>query len=431
MGGGAYYLACPRVVGVHLHGKLSYGVAAKDIILEVLRRLTVKGGVGKVMEYIGDGVKTLSVPERATITNMGAELGATTSIFPSDEVTHAFLKAQQREQDFVPLSADPDAAYDEILDIDLTALEPLVAKPHMPDIVETVKQCGPIKVDQVFIGSCTNSSYTDMMRVARILKGKTVHPDVSLVIGPGSKQVLTMLARNGALADMIAAGARILESACGPCIGMGQSPRTNAVSVRTNNRNFYGRSGTKSAGIYLVSCETAAVTALTGVLTDPRCLDIDLDIPMPETYTVNDNLVIPPVAPGEEDTVEVVRGPNIQPFPLGKPLADAISGKVLLKMEDHRPHCAVGCEAPAVPLECAVLVGLLPDPRGRDVPGAREEGRRWHPRCGHELRARVEPRTRRACPAVSGYPRCRREVVRPYSSGEPYQQRHSSADVPE
>lgn len=335
MGGGAYYLACPRVVGVRLHGKLSYGVAAKDIILEVLRRLTVKGGVGKVMEYIGDGVKTLSVPERATITNMGAELGATTSIFPSDEVTHAFLKAQQREQDFVPLSADPDATYDEILDIDLTALEPLVAKPHMPDIVETVKQCGPIKVDQVFIGSCTNSSYTDMMRVARILKGKTVHPDVSLVIGPGSKQVLTMLARNGALADMIAAGARILESACGPCIGMGQSPRTNAVSVRTNNRNFYGRSGTKSAGIYLVSCETAAVTALTGVLTDPRCLDIDLDIPMPETYTVNDNLVIPPVASGEEDTVEVVRGPNIQPFPLGKPLADAISGKVLLKMEDN------------------------------------------------------------------------------------------------
>ena len=424
MGGGAYYLACPRVVGVRLHGKLSYGVAAKDIILEVLRRLTVKGGVGKVMEYIGDGVKTLSVPERATITNMGAELGATTSIFPSDEVTHAFLKAQQREQDFVPLSADPDAAYDEILDIDLTALEPLVAKPHMPDIVETVKQCGPIKVDQVFIGSCTNSSYTDMMRVARILKGKTVHPDVSLVIGPGSKQVLTMLARNGALADMIAAGARILESACGPCIGMGQSPRTNAVSVRTNNRNFYGRSGTKSAGIYLVSCETAAVTALTGVLTDPRCLDIDLDIPMPETYTVNDNLVIPPVAPGEEDTVEVVRGPNIQPFPLGKPAEDG-------GQHPHRPHCAVGRKAPSVPLERAVLVGLLPDARGRDVPGAREEGRRRHSRCGHELRARVEPRTRRACPAVSGHPRRRRQVVRPHSSGEPHQQRHSSADVPE
>ncbi len=335
MGGGAYYLACPKVVGVRLHGKLSYGVAAKDIILEVLRRLTVKGGVGKVMEYIGEGVKTLSVPERATIANMGAELGATTSVFPSDEITHAFLKAQQREQDFVPLAADADAKYDEMIDIDLCALEPLVAKPHMPDIVETVKECGPIKVDQVFIGSCTNSSYTDMMRVARILKGKTVHPDVSLVIGPGSKQVLTMLARNGALADMIAAGARILESACGPCIGMGQSPRTNAVSVRTNNRNFYGRSGTKSAGIYLVSCETAAVTALTGVLTDPRCLDIDLDIPMPETFTVNDNLVIPPVEPGHEDEVEVVRGPNIQPFPLGKPLAESISGQVLLKMEDN------------------------------------------------------------------------------------------------
>ena len=335
MGGGAYYLSCPKVVGVKLTGKLPYGVAAKDIILEVLRRLTVKGGVGKVMEYIGEGVATLTVPERATITNMGAELGATTSIFPSDEVTHAFLKAQGREEDFVPLSADEDASYDELIEIDLSALEPLVAKPHMPDIVETVKECGPIKVDQVFIGSCTNSSYTDMMRVARILKGKSVHPDVSLVIGPGSKQVLTMLARNGALADMIAAGARILESACGPCIGMGQAPKSNAISVRTNNRNFYGRSGTKSAGIYLVSCETAAVTALTGVLTDPRCLDIDLDIPLPEQFDVNDNLIIPPVAPGAEDTVEVVRGPNIKPFPMGKALPADVSGQVLLKMEDN------------------------------------------------------------------------------------------------
>ncbi len=335
MGGGAYYLNCPRVVGVRLTGKLSYGVAAKDIILEVLRRLSVKGGVGKVMEYIGEGVATLSVPERATIANMGAELGATTSVFPSDEVTHAFLKAQGREADFTPLSADADAVYDEIVEIDLSTLEPMVAKPHMPDVVETVKACGPIKVDQVFIGSCTNSSYTDMMRVARILKGKTVHPDVSLVIGPGSRQVLTMLARNGALADMIAAGARILETACGPCIGMGQSPRTNAVSVRTNNRNFYGRSGTKSAGVYLVSCETAAVTALTGVLTDPRGVDADLNIPLPEHFDVNDNLVIPPTAPGTESAVEVVRGPNIQPFPLGKALPEAVSGKVLLKMEDN------------------------------------------------------------------------------------------------
>ena len=335
MGGGAYYLSCPKVVGIRLTGRLPYAVAAKDIILEVLRRLSVKGGVGKVMEYIGPGVATLTVPERATITNMGAELGATTSIFPSDEVTHAFLKAQQREQDFVPLCADEDATYDELIEIDLSTLQPLVAKPHMPDLVETVEQCGPIKVDQVFIGSCTNSSYTDMMRVARILKGKTVHPDVSLVIGPGSKQVLTMLARNGALADMLGAGARILESACGPCIGMGQAPKSNGVSVRTNNRNFFGRSGTKSAGIYLVSCETAAVTALTGVLTDPRCLDIDLDIPLPEQFEVNDNLVIPPVEPGLEDTVEVVRGPNIKPFPMGKALAEEVSGQVLLKMEDN------------------------------------------------------------------------------------------------
>ena len=335
MGGGAYYLTYPKVVGIRLSGRLPYAVAAKDIILEVLRRLSVKGGVGKVMEYIGEGVKTLTVPERATIANMGAELGATTSVFPSDEVTRAFLKAQGREADFTPLSADEDAEYDEIIDICLDELEPLVAMPHMPDNVDTVAHVGPIKVDQVFIGSCTNSSYQDMMRVARILKGKTVHPDVSLVIGPGSKQVLTMLARNGALADMLGAGARILESACGPCIGMGQSPKTNAVSVRTNNRNFYARSGTASAGIYLTSCETAAVTALTGVLTDPRTLDIDLTVEQPAQFEVNDNLVIPPAAEGREDEVEVVRGPNIKPFPLGHALEDTVAGNVLLKMEDN------------------------------------------------------------------------------------------------
>ena len=335
MGGGAYYLTCPRVVNVHLTGKLPYGVAAKDIILEVLRRLSVKGGVGRVMEYTGPGVATLTVPERATIANMGAELGATTSVFPSDEVTRAFLKAQDREADWQPLAADPGAAYDETVEICLDTLVPLVAKPHMPDNVETVEAVGPIAVDQVFIGSCTNSSYQDMMRVARILKGKRVHPNVSLVIGPGSRQVLTMLARNGALADMMAAGARILETACGPCIGMGQSPRTGAVSLRTNNRNFYARSGTASAGIYLVSCETAAASALTGVLTDPRTLDVDLEIPQPEHFEVNDNLVIPPVEEGHEDEVEVVRGPNIHPFPLGKALADTVSGKVLLKMEDN------------------------------------------------------------------------------------------------
>ncbi len=335
MGGGAYYLTCPRVVNVHLTGKLPYGVAAKDIILEVLRRLSVKGGVGRVMEYTGPGVATLTVPERATIANMGAELGATTSVFPSDEVTRAFLKAQDREADWQPLAADPGAAYDETVEICLDTLVPLVAKPHMPDNVETVEAVGPIAVDQVFIGSCTNSSYQDMMRVARILKSKRVHPNVSLVIGPGSRQVLTMLARNGALADMMAAGARILETACGPCIGMGQSPRTGAVSLRTNNRNFYARSGTASAGIYLVSCETAAASALTGVLTDPRTLDVDLEIPQPEHFEVNDNLVIPPVEEGHEDEVEVVRGPNIHPFPLGKALADTVTGKVLLKMEDN------------------------------------------------------------------------------------------------
>ena len=335
MGGGAYYLTCPKVVGVKLNGKLPYAVAAKDIILEVLHRLSVKGGTGKVMEYIGEGVKTLTVPERATIANMGAELGATTSVFPSDEVTRAFLKAQGREQDFRELCADDGAEYDELLEINLDELQPLVARPHLPDNVETVEKAGPIKVDQVFIGSCTNSSYQDMMRVARILKGKTVHPDVSLVIGPGSKQVLTMLAENGALADMLNAGARILECACGPCIGMGQSPKTNAVSVRTNNRNFYARSGTASAGIYLTSCETAAVTAIAGVLTDPRCLDIDLTVEQPASFDVNDNLVIPPAAEGQEDSVEVVRGPNIKPFPLGHDLEDTVRGRVLLKMEDN------------------------------------------------------------------------------------------------
>ena len=335
MCGGAYYLICPKVVNVHLTGRLSRGVAAKDIILEVLRRLSVKGGVGKIMEYTGDGVDSLTVPERATIANMGAELGATTSVFPSDEVTKAFLKAQGRAGDWNPLAADTDAEYDETLEIELGTLEPLVAKPHMPDQVVTVREAGPIRVDQVFIGSCTNSSYQDMMRVARILKGKRVHPDISLVIGPGSRQVLTMLAKNGALADMLGAGARILETACGPCIGMGQSPKTDAVSVRTNNRNFYARSGTASAGIYLTSCETAAATALAGVLTDPRTLDTDLSVALPERFETNDNLLITPAEPGKEDEVKVIRGPNIKPFPLGKRLEDTIAGSVLLKMGDN------------------------------------------------------------------------------------------------
>ena len=335
MGGGAYYLHCPRVVNVQLTGSLAPFVAAKDIILEVLRCLTVKGGVGRVMEYTGEGIKTLSVPERATIANMGAELGATTSIFPSDEVTRGFLKAQGRESDYVPLAADADAVYEETLTIDLSHLEPLAAQPHMPDNIATVREIGPIKVDQVCIGSCTNASYLDMMRVAAILKGKTVHPDVSVVISPGSKQVLNMLAQNSALADLIAAGARILECACGPCIGMGQSPSSDAVSVRTNNRNFYARSGTKSAKVYLTSCEVAAATALTGVLTDPRTIEADLDVTMPEAFMINDNLILPPVEDGSEDTAQVVRGPNIHPFPVNVPLSEDVTGTVLLKMEDN------------------------------------------------------------------------------------------------
>lgn len=333
MGGGAYYITMPKVVRVNLTGKLQPWVAAKDIILEVLRRMTVKGGVGKIIEYAGDAIQTLSVPERATITNMGAELGATTSIFPSDEVTRAFLKAQGREGDFVELKPDADAVYDEELTIDLSALVPMAAQPHSPDAVDTVKNIGPIKVDQVAIGSCTNSSYMDMMKVARILKGKTIHEDVSLVISPGSRQVLGMLSENGALADMIAAGARILESGCGPCIGMGQAPKTDAVSLRTFNRNFEGRSGTKSAQVYLVSPEVAAVSALTGVLTDPRTLDYTYKVEMPKSFVVNDNMVAAPAPEG--NGVEVVRGPNIKPFPVSKPLADTLEGKSLIKVGDN------------------------------------------------------------------------------------------------
>lgn len=333
MGGGPYYLTMSKVCNVVLKGKLQPWVSAKDIILEVLRVLSVKGGVGKIIEYSGEGLQCLTVPERATIANMGAELGATTSIFPSDEKTLEFLKAQGREEDWVELKPDEDAQYDETIVITLDELEPLVAQPHSPDNVIRVEEVGSIKVDQVAIGSCTNSSYLDLMKVAAILKGKTVHPDVSLVIAPGSKQVYTMLAQNGALADMIAAGARILESACGPCIGMGQAPASNAISLRTFNRNFYGRSGTKSAKVYLCSPEVAAVSALTGRLTDPRTYGEAVSVDLPERFVINDNLVIPPAAEGEE--VEVVRGPNIKPFPINSQLPEQVSGKALLKMEDN------------------------------------------------------------------------------------------------
>lgn len=335
MGGGAYYITMPKMVRVNLTGKLQPWVAAKDIILKVLQIMSVKGGVGKIVEYGGEGVKTLSVPERATITNMGAELGATTSIFPSDDITRAFLKAQGREKDWIELSADDDAVYDEIIDIDLNELVPLAAMPHMPDNVKSCREIGKIHIDQVCIGSCTNSSLMDMLKVAAILKGKTVCPSVSLSIAPGSKQVLNMLALDGALSDMIDAGARILESACGPCIGMGQSPNSKGVSLRTFNRNFEGRSGTADAGIYLVSPEVAAASALTGVLTDPRDLGEMPEIEMPDEFIINDNMIAMPASVEDADSVEVMYGPNIKPFPTTEAMPEDITAKAVLKVGDN------------------------------------------------------------------------------------------------
>ena len=331
MAGQPYYLKMPKMVQIKLTGALRTGVSSKDIILEVLRLLSVKGGVGKIIEYSGEGIKTLTVPERATMTNMGAELGATTSIFPSDEQTYAFLKAQQREQDFTALVADEDADYDECYEIHLDELEPLVAKPHSPDAISTVEEVGAIKVDQVAIGSCTNGSYLDLMKVAAILKGKRVHPDVSLVISPGSKQVLTMLAQNGALADLIASGARILESGCGPCIGMGQAPASHAVSLRTFNRNFYGRCGTLSAQVYLCSPETAAYSAISGTLVSPLQATTFEHPSFPHQFEVLDNSIILP----NELKQDVVRGPNIKSFPLNEALKKDLEASVLLKVEDN------------------------------------------------------------------------------------------------
>lgn len=335
MGGGTYYINMPKILRVNLTGKLSPWVSAKDVILEVLKILTVKGGVGKIVEYCGDGVATLSVPERATITNMGAELGASTSIFPSDEITRAFLKAQGREQDWIPLAADPDAVYDEEITVDLSSLEPSAACPHSPDRVKTVGEIGALKIDQVCIGSCTNSSLSDMLKVATILKGKTVAEHVSLSIAPGSKQVYNMLAACGALSDIIAAGARVLECACGPCIGMGQSPNSAGISLRTFNRNFEGRSGTKDAQIYLVSPETAAYSALKGVLSDPRELGEQPAFPMPEHFLINDNMIIPPASVEEAKSLEILRGPNIKPFPTSEPLAEEICCECTLKVGDN------------------------------------------------------------------------------------------------
>ncbi len=335
MGGGAYYITYPKIVNVKLSGKLNPWCAAKDVILEVLKRLSVKGGVGKVIEYTGEGVKSLSVPERATITNMGAELGATTSIFPSDEKTKEFLKAQKREDAYSPLSADADAEYDETIEINLSDIEPLAACPHSPDNIKSISQIGAMKIDQVCIGSCTNSSLMDMMKVAHILKGKTVHPDVSLAIAPGSKQVLNMLAKNGALSIMIDAGARILESACGPCIGMGQSPNSKGISLRTFNRNFEGRSGTKDGQIYLVSPEVAALSAITGTLADPRTLGDMPIFEIPSEFEINDNMIEPPASVSDASSIEILRGPNIKPFPTTKPLDESISCKCSLKTGDN------------------------------------------------------------------------------------------------
>lgn len=333
MAKGLYFMKVPQVLGVRLTGALRPGVNAKDVILTVLQRLTVKGGVGRILEYTGPGAQSLSVTDRATICNMGAELGATTSLFESDERTLDFLTKQGRGEDYVPLSADPDAAYDEVLHLNLSEIQPMVALPHMPDNVVSVEEAGMVKVDQVAVGSCTNSSYSDMMKVAALLRGRRIHPDVDMVVAPGSSNILRLLTENGALGVMINAGARILESACGPCIGMGQAPRSGGVSLRSFNRNFKGRSGTQDASVYLVSPETAAASALTGVLTDPRTLSVDLTVTEPESFGRSDGYLLFP----QEHALgqPVVMGPNIRPFPKGHPLPDLLQKAVLLKTGDN------------------------------------------------------------------------------------------------
>ena len=335
MGGGAYYITMPKMFKVNLTGKLNPYVTAKDVSLELLRILSVKGGVGAIVEWGGEGIKTLSVPERGTITNMGTELGATTSIFPSDEITESFLIAQGRGEDYVPLASDPDAVYDRIIDIDLSTLKPMIACPHSPDNVVEVASLKNVKVDQVCIGSCTNSSLYDLLKVAAMLKGKTIDPSVSLSVSPGSRQVLTMLSDCGALSDILASGARVLECACGPCIGMGFSPNSGGVSLRTFNRNFLGRSGTKDGQVYLVSPETAVASALTGYITDPTTIAEPLNIQMPETFLVNDSAVLPPVPAEAAADAKVLRGPNIKEFPKSKAFTDELTAELVLKVGDN------------------------------------------------------------------------------------------------
>lgn len=335
MGGGAYFITMPKMYKVNLTGKLNPYVTAKDVSLEILRILSVKGGVGAIIEWSGEGVKTLSVPERATITNMGTELGATTSIFPSDEITREFLKKQGREEDYIPLSSDADAVYDKVIDINMSELEPLIACPHSPDNIVTVSSLKGTKVDQVCIGSCTNSSLFDMLKVAAMLKGKTINDSVSLSVSPGSKQVLTMLADCGALSDIIASGARVLECACGPCIGMGFSPNSAGVSLRTFNRNFEGRSGTADAKVYLVSPETAVAAALTGEITDPRLMGEKIVVDMPENFLINDSAVVEPATIEESKNIEVLRGPNIKKFPDARPQKNSLTAQLVLKVGDN------------------------------------------------------------------------------------------------
>jgi len=335
MGGGAYYITMPKMFKVNLTGRLQPFVTAKDVSLEILRILSVKGGVGAIIEWGGEGIASLSVPERATITNMGTELGATTSIFPSDEVTRAFLAAEGREADYVPLAADPDACYDRIIDIDLNTLEPLIACPHSPDNVVKVASLAGTKVDQVCVGSCTNSSLMDMYKVAALLKGRTISPDVSMSVSPGSKQVLKMLASSGALSDILSAGARLLECACGPCIGMGFSPNSAGVSLRTFNRNFLGRSGTADAKVYLVSPETAVAAALTGTITDPRTLGAMPPIAMPNRFVLDDSAVLAPADPESAKALPILRGPNIKPFPEARPQLDSLRAELVLKVGDN------------------------------------------------------------------------------------------------
>lgn len=335
MGGGAYYITMPKMYKVNLTGRLHDFVTAKDVSLEILRILSVKGGVGAIIEWGGEGVKTLSVPERATITNMGTELGATTSIFPSDGITKAFLEAQGRREDYIELKSDEDAVYDKVIDIDLSELKPLIACPHSPDNVVTVESLNGTKVDQVCIGSCTNSSLYDMLKAAALLKGKTIDPSVSLSVSPGSKQVLSMLADCGALTDILASGARLLECACGPCIGMGFSPNSGGVSLRTFNRNFEGRSGTADAQVYLVSPETAVAAALTGEITDPRMMGEMPQVAMPEKFKIDDSAVIPPADEETARTLEILRGPNIKPFPESRPQGDTLRAELVLKVGDN------------------------------------------------------------------------------------------------